>query len=91
MVFYNATVDQRIMKRNEALLKRKTTNLDNKIHSLETTDLNDLKWVWEETIKILFENWITSQADLISKGKEEVEKIKIPFLSRRWVMSVFNK
>ena len=91
MVYYNLAADQRINKRNESLRAKKLLNIDSKIESLESTDLNELKWVWEETIKILFEHWITCKEDLIKAWKEKVEKIKVPFLSRRWVMSVFNK
>lgn len=91
MVYYNLAIDQRIDKRNEKIRDKKVSNIDKKIHSLESTDLNELKWVWEETIKILFENWITCKEDLIREWKEKVEKIKVPFLSRRWVMSLFNK
>lgn len=91
MVYYNLAVDQRINRKYENNRKKKIKQIDNKIQSMENTDLNDLKWVWEETIKILFEHWITSQADLLREWKEKVEKIKVPFLSKRWVMSLFTK
>jgi len=91
MVYYDLTIDQRIQSRKESLINKKVKNIDAKIYSIESTDLKEMKWVWDETIKILFENWITSQADLLSKWKEEVDKIKVPFLSKRWVMAIFNK
>ena len=91
MVYYNLAIDQRIDKRRENMRTKKLSNINSKIESLESTDLNELKWVGEETIKILFEHWITCKEDLIREWKEEVDKIKVPFLSKRWVMSVFNK
>lgn len=52
--------------------------------SYEESDLGELKWVGEETMKILFENWIYSQKDIID-DKERIEKIKLPFFSKRGI------
>lgn len=50
------------------------------ISSYEETDLWEIKWVWEETQKKLFENWIYNQEQLLQR--EDVESLDLPFFSK---------
>lgn len=59
------------------------------IHSYETSDLWDIKWVWEETMKKLFEHWIKTQEDL-KKNADMIEKIDLPFFWKRWIKTFLN-
>lgn len=65
--------------------KRKILGINKKISSIESSDLNEIKGVWEETIKLLIEAWIYSQDDLIKSDSETIKSIKLWFLSRRGI------
>lgn len=63
--------------------KNKFVTLTNQINSLETTDLNEIKWVWEATVKILLENNITSKDDLLKISEEEIKWLKLNLISEK--------
>lgn len=57
--------------------------IDTKINSIKDSDLWDIKWVWEATIKILSENWIRTQEDLRNADLVLIKRIITNFLSYR--------
>lgn len=67
--------------------KRKIANITKKITSIKETDLNDIKWVWEETIKILIEGGIYSKDDLLKTSEETINSLGIGFFGKRWILN----
>jgi len=61
--------------------KHKILKISKEIDLMELSDLNDIKWVWEATIKILLENWISSQEDLLKVNIDDIKKLKLNYLS----------
>ena len=57
--------------------------IDSKINSIKETDLREVKWVGEATIKILLENWIRSKEDLKNADTDNLKRIITNFLSYR--------
>jgi len=57
--------------------------IDDKIKTLESTNLQEIKWVGESTIKKLLENWISSKDELIEIGEDGIKKLSLNFLSER--------
>ncbi len=58
------------------------------IASYDTSDLWDIKWVGEETMRILFEHWIYSIEQL---KKSNIDKIKLPIFGKNGINKFLNK
>lgn len=70
----------RVIKMNS---KIDTAKVKSKIDKLEKTDLWTIKWVWDGTVKILLENWISSLDELREAWIDNIDKINLnPFSFR---------
>lgn len=67
--------------------KAKIASIDNKITSIKNSNLNEIKWVWEETIRSLIESWIYSKDDIVKAGEEKVKSLSIWFFAKRWLLN----
>ena len=52
-------------------------NTTRKINNIESSDLLEIKWVWEKTISYLMDNWIRTQEDIIRLWKEWIWRLKV--------------
>ena len=78
---------QKVARNRRNILSREDKNsiltISNQIVWLETSDLNDIIWVGDATIKNLLDNNIRTQEDLKSKSEEEIKKLKLNVLSEK--------
>jgi len=64
--------------------------ITSQIKTLETTDLININWVWEATVKKLLEKWINSEAELLEYKIEDIEKLKLNILSMKAIRKLFD-
>lgn len=62
--------------------KNEYNKLTNKAYMLSSSDLNDIKWIWEDTISKLIDAWITSISELISSSEEKIKTINVNPISK---------
>ena len=60
---------------NTAKLKNESFIIANENINKNNTDLSDIRWVWPQTITILFENWIYTVDDLKRVWLEKVKTL----------------
>lgn len=77
-----------ILKRED---KRDVANLIWKATSIEKSDLLHIKWVWEATVKILLDNWITNWKELKEAGEEKIKMLIKNPLSAKALLESLNK
>lgn len=81
--------------RARILLSQKDKNmfvkLTEQINTIDSTNLNDIKWVGEATIRILLENGVNSQEKLISLWEEWIKALKLNFISGRALKAFIKK
>lgn len=71
--------------RTVAMVNSELANQTKQIASLETTDLIEVKWIGEKTLKTLFDNWIKTQENLKDVDEEFLSSLNIPFLWMRGI------
>ena len=70
----------RVIKQNTNI---ETKKIQSKIDKIESTDLLTIKGIWESTVKILLENWISSQDELIQAWVNRIKELKLnPFSTK---------
>lgn len=88
---YLSVLAQRMAEAKSGALSGGTTKAERQTKSLlqsyDTSDLWDVKWIGEETQRILFEAWISTQAELKTLWLKGIEKIKLPFFAKRGINS----
>ncbi len=62
--------------------KNEYNKLTNKAHLLTTSDLNNIKWIWDDTISKLLDAWITSIDELNKTSEEKIKMIQINPISK---------
>lgn len=65
--------------------------LTNQIEEVETTNLNDIKWIWPSTIKTLLENGIKTIEDLEKVGMSKIKEIIKSPISIKALENLTNK
>lgn len=66
---------------------KKVRKITNKITSIEKSDLLEIKWVWEETVRILIESWIGSKEVLMKTDKETIGALWISLFWKKWLLN----
>lgn len=76
----------RILSWNE-----KINSISGKLNTMWTTDLKDIKGIWEDTISKLIDNWISSIDELKTIDTERLKLISINPISKNILAKYIKK
>jgi len=84
---------QQLLIRNWVRAKnnKEIIQIDKNIASLEKSNLIEIKWVGEETVKKLLEQWIKTQEELKKLSEEEIGEMDISVFGKRWIINFLKQ